>query len=191
MHKSHIGFLTFILLFSFAAFAEAPDTLITLSEVSISARRQHDFGAGHNSSTIDSTILQQQSHQHLGYLLGRHSGIFIKSYGPGILASTSLRGGQPGQTALMWNGFSLQSPMNGQADLALMPVLFADEIQVQYGGGSALWGSGAMGGAIFINNHRTRQPGFSAEAGLNTASIGDFGQSLKLNYGMQNFSTTL
>ncbi len=191
MHKSLIGLLTFVLLFSFSAFAEAPDTLITLSEVSISARRQHDFGAGHSSSTIDSTILQQQSQQHLGYLLGRHSGIFIKSYGPGILASNSLRGGQPGQTALMWNGFSLQSPMNGQADLALMPVLFADEIQVQYGGGSALWGSGAMGGAIFINNHRSRQLGFSAEAGINTASIGDLGQSLKLSYGLQNFSTTL
>jgi vitamin B12 transporter len=191
MRASFITVLVTIQLFTFSAFAEAPDTLINLREVSVTARRHSDFGPGHSITTVDSLALKFQAHQDLGYLLRRHSGIFIKGYGPGSLTTTSLRGGTAGQTALLWNGFSLQSPMNGQADLSLLPAFFADEVQVQLGGGSALWGSGAMGGAIFINNHRTAKPGFSAQAGLSTGSIGDLAQNLKLSYSLPEFSTTL
>lgn len=186
--------ILFFLLWQFTtafAFAEEPDTLITLQEVSVTARRQLDFGAGHTTHTLDSVALQRNSDQDLGFLLSRHGGLFIKSYGPGILASPALRGGQAGQTAMIWNGFNLQSPMNGQMELSLLPALFADEVQVQYGGGSALWGSGAMGGAIFINNHPSREPGFSGTLALTTGSIGDFGQQLKLSYARPRFSTTL
>ena len=173
------------------AFADEPDTLIILQEVSVTARRQLDFGTGHNTQTLDSVALHRNPDQDLGYLLSRHGGLFIKSYGPGILASTALRGGQPGQTAMIWNGFNLQSPMNGQMELSLLPALFADEVQIQYGGGSALWGSGAMGGAIFINNHPSREPGFSGNLGLNSGSIGDFGQQFRFSYARPRFSTTL
>ncbi|MEE4176251.1 MAG: TonB-dependent receptor [Bacteroides sp.] len=190
MQKGLMFFL-FSGLFIAATYAEEPDTLITLQEVSITARRQTDFGTGHNTQTLDSLALQRQPDQDLGYLLGRQTGLFIKSYGPGILASTALRGGQPGQTALMWNGFNLHSPMNGQTDLALLPALFADEVQVQYGGGSALWGSGAMGGAIFINNHPSRKQGLSGSLGFYTGSIGDLSQQVKISYGRPRFSTTL
>ncbi len=178
-------------LFSFAAFAEMPDTLINLREVSVSTRRHNDFGAGHTAITIDSLILRQQSQLDIGTLLRRHTGIFVKGYGPGSLATTSLRGGTASQTAILWNGFSIQSPMNGQADLSLFPAFFADEVQVQFGGSSALWGSGAMGGTIFINNFKPLTTGFSAQAGINSASIGDFGQNIKLSYSSQHFSTTL
>jgi len=191
MRSPLIALLVIIQLFSFTAFAEAPDTLITLGEVSVTARRQKDFGAGHSLTNLDSLLLRQQSHQDLGYLLRRNTGIFIKGYGPGSLATTSLRGGTASQTALMWNGFSIQSPMNGQADLSLLPAFFADEVQVQFGGGSALWGSGAMGGAIFLNNIRPAENGFTALVGLNTGSIGDFAQQIKLSYALQNFSTTV
>lgn len=189
MRKGLLFLLTCGLFIAFS-YAEEPDTLITLQEVSITARRQLDFGTGHNTHTLDSLALQRQPNQDLGYLLSRQTGLFIKSYGPGILASTALRGGQPGQTALMWNGFNLHSPMNGQTDLALLPALFVDEIQVQYGGGSALWGSGAMGGAIFINNHPSRVQGLSGSLGLYTGSIGDLSQQLKVSYGRPRFSTT-
>jgi iron complex outermembrane receptor protein len=191
MRTTLIALLVAIQLFSFTAFAETPDTLITLGEVSVTARRHNDFGPGHSISTIDSLALRMHPHQDLGTLLSRHSGVFIKNYGPGSLSSTSLRGGTAGQTALLWNGFSLQSPMNGQADLSLLPAFFADEVQVQLGGGSALWGSGAMGGAIFMNNHRPAKQGFSAQLGISTISIGDFSQNLKLSFSQQNFSTTL
>lgn len=191
MRTTFIALLIASQLISFAAFAEMPDTLITLREVSVSARRHSDFGAGHFSTNLDSLLLRQHSHQDLGYLLRRHTGVFIKGYAPGSLATTSLRGGTASQTALMWNGFSIQSPMNGQADLSLLPAFFADEVQVQYGGGSALWGSGAMGGAIFMNNHRPAENGFAAQIGLNTGSIGDFGQQIKLSYTLPNISTTI
>lgn len=189
--RKGIFFLIGWQLIAAAVLAEAPDTLITLQEVSVSARRQLDFGAGYNTRSLDSTALERHPEQDLGYLLSRYGGLFIKSYGPGILSSTALRGGQPGQTALIWNGFNLQSPMNGQMELSLLPALFADEVQVQYGGGSALWGSGAMGGAIFINNHPGNTPGFSGTLGLNTGSIGDLGQQMKIGYARPKFSTTL
>lgn len=191
MHAKIISLLVVLKFFCFAAFAEKPDTLIHLREVSVSARRHGDFGAGHMAITIDSLAIRHMSHYDIGTLLRRQTGIFIKGYGPGSLATTSLRGGTASQTALLWNGFNIQSPMNGQADLSLFPAFFVDELQVQYGGASALWGSGAMGGTIFINNLKPQTTGFSARAGINTASIGDFEQNLRLSYRTENFSTTL
>jgi len=175
----------------FSAFAEKPDTLIVLQEATVSARRHSDFGAGHHATTIDSTTISRFLASDLGSLLRWHSGVMVRSFGPGSLATASLRGGRAGQTAVLWNGFSLNSPMNGQTDLSLLPVFLADEIQIQHGGSSALWGSGAMGGAISLNNRRNANQGLSGQAGLHAGSVGDFAQTFRLDFGSRKFSSTL
>lgn len=64
--------------------------------------------------------------------------------------------------------------MNGQQDLALLPAYFIDDLQIQYGGSSGLYGSGAVGGAIHLSN----RPVFNQDirASLNHTS-GSFGLS--------------
>ena len=95
----------------------------------------------------------------LAEILSRASPAFVKQYSPGTLASPSLRGSGSAHTALVWNGINLQSSMNGQMDLSLVPSVLFDEFIIQEGAGAASWGSGAIGGTIFLNSHESQTTG--------------------------------
>ncbi len=161
------------------------DTLITLEATEIASPRHRTFSAGHSIHQTDSTVLARYSLNGLDHLLSRQTGISIRNYGPGVLATSSLRGGPAGQTALVWNGFNLQSPATGQTDLSLIPVFFTDDAGVQYGGGSALWGSGSMGGAIHLNNNRPVGRRSFARAQVSASDMGEAAQYLDL-FGSRN-----
>lgn len=87
----------------------------------------------------------------LADLMQRHSTAFIRQYGPGMLASPGLRGTGSAHTALVWNGFNLQSSMNGQLDLSLIPAMLFSGFTVSEGASNTRWGSGAIGGVIALN----------------------------------------
>lgn len=128
------------------------DTSLQLQEIVVNSQRLQQFGIGNLVKTIDSTALSQNQAQTVADLLEHQGTAFVKSYGLGSLATLTTRGTSASHTALVWNGFTIQSPMNGLFDLSLLPVHFVDNIQLQYGGSSALFGSGAMGGAIHLHN---------------------------------------
>jgi vitamin B12 transporter len=185
----------FLICISFIVMGEhgnaTPDTIITLDAVWFEGSRREVLSTGHPSHNIDSQAIQRLSDQHMAYLLSRHSGMFLKSYGPGLLATPTLRGGSASHTALVWNGFSLENPMHQQSDLSLLPVFFMDEVSIQHGGGSALWGSGAMGGTIFMDNRNPATKGWQLMAGMNASSIEALGQQLMIRYGGQQGSSSL
>lgn len=104
------------------------------------------------TQTFDSLTLARSSSLSLSEFLAEQSTIYIKSYGGGNIATTSFRGGNANHTALLWNGLNIQNAMLGQTDLSIIPVLFFDNLSLEYGGGSALWGSGAIGGSIRLDN---------------------------------------
>lgn len=81
------------------------------------------------------------------------SGVNIKQYGPAGLAVLSMRGAEPQQTAILWNGIPIANPMPGMADLNSMGVAGFDEVSIITGGASAMFGSGNVGGAVYLNNH--------------------------------------
>ncbi len=165
-------------------FVEAQiDTTIQLPSVEIAASRLQRFGVGQRRQTIDSAILSNYASQALPELLSRESGVFIKSYGAGSLATTSIRGGGAGHTALLWNGFSIQSPMLGLLDISMIPVSFMDEMSIRYGGNSAGWGSGAIGGVIALENKANYQSSLSAMTQTTMGSFGLWDQQFKLQYG--------
>jgi iron complex outermembrane receptor protein len=87
----------------------------------------------------------------LADVLQRESAVFIKQYGPSMLATPSLRGTGAAHTALIWNGCNLQNGMNGQTDISLVPAFLFGSFTLQQGASSASWGSGAAGGALFLN----------------------------------------
>jgi iron complex outermembrane receptor protein len=120
--------------------------------VHIAQQRLQTLASGHRLLTLDSALLTSFRGQNLAELLSQHSDVFIKTYGSGGLATTSLRGAGASHTAILWNGFALPSPMNGQLDLSLIPLYFVDRLQVQYGGSAALFGSGAVGGALHLDS---------------------------------------
>lgn len=151
---------------------QLPDT-IKLHDVVITAPQRADFASGVKVQVIDSTALARFRFADLGNLLEQESPLFIKNYGPGSLATSSFRGGSANHTAVLWNGFNIGSPMNGQVDLSLVPVGIADNVIIQYGGGSALWGSGAVGGSILLNNKPVFNGGLTVEGGASCGSFGD------------------
>ncbi|MDQ3048949.1 MAG: Plug domain-containing protein, partial [Bacteroidota bacterium] len=122
-----------------------PDSSLQLNVVEVSGSRQTVFSSGNKTETLDSLLLEKYN-TNLADILINESQIFIKSYGLGSLATTSFRGAGSSHTAVLWNGFNLQSPMNGLLDVSLVPSGFIKNIQIQYGGSGALWGSGAVGG---------------------------------------------
>jgi vitamin B12 transporter len=85
-------------------------------------------------------------------VLNRYSALFVKNYSPGMLASTSVRGLGAHHTAILWNGINLQSNMNSSIDLNLIPSFFVDNASLETGANVAASGSGALAGAIHLNN---------------------------------------
>lgn len=164
---------------------------ITLKEVNIESNRVLHFSSGIKTESIDSNILKAYRNSNLADLLAEQSPVFVKNYGSGGLASTSFRGAGAGHTAVIWNGFAIQSPLNGQIDFSLLPVSSADRVALQYGGTGALWGSGAVGGALLLEGVPTFVT--SLKAGLNIAvgSFGQFRQALNLNWGRGRYTGSL
>ncbi|MFK7921064.1 MAG: TonB-dependent receptor plug domain-containing protein, partial [Bacteroidia bacterium] len=149
------------------------DSIFVLDSVEISAQSlRHQSISGHQQKW-NARQLQAFSGGGLDQVLAQQTGVFVKSYGGGSLATTSIRGGSAGQTAVVWNGLPIQSPMLGQLDLSLLPIDFVDELEVQYGGNSAMWGSGAIGGTILLNNQFRLERATKLQY---QGSIGSFGQ---------------
>ena len=84
-------------------------------------------------------------------LLGSESPLYFKTYGNGQLATVAFRGTSASHTAVLWNGINVNSPTLGQTDFSLWPSFLLEEISLQYGAGSALYGTDALGGSVLLN----------------------------------------
>lgn len=151
--------------------AQQADTWQT-DTVRLTSHRLQMLASGHRLVSIDSLLLREWRAANLGELLAQHSDVFIKSYGVNGLATTSLRGAGASHTATLWNGFPIPSPMNGQLDLSLIPLFFVDELQVQHGGSAALFGSGAVGGALHLSSETPFAAGARVAGHLQAGSFG-------------------
>ncbi len=164
----------------------AQDT-IALKNIDIIAKKYELSQLGKKSETIDSISKQQFRFSSIADLLAFNSPVFVKSYGPGALSTSSFRGGNASQTAILWNGFNLQNAMLGQSDLALMPSVFFDDITVEYGGSSSLWGSGAVGGSIRLDNKNPFNKGLVTTSNLGSGSFGYRNGSTNILFSKQRF----
>ena len=160
---------------------------IQLPEVSISAVGLRNADVGSHVEYYDSLTLSEV--ENVAGFLTRNSGVFVKSYGLGSLATTAIRGGSAEHTAVVWNGFKITSPMLGQLDLALLPSNFVDQVQITFGGNSTGWGSGGVSGIIQLKNRPSFDHGFSL---ISQSTIGSFGwkeQQLQFGYSSETFAT--
>jgi iron complex outermembrane receptor protein len=149
-------------------------TIHKLPEVDIIHTKLKQLGNSKKNISIDSLTIALYSTTNLSDLTSNQSAIHVKSYGNSNIATTSMRGGNANHTALLWNGLNIQNAMLGQTDLSIIPTLFFDNVSLEYGGGSAMWGSGAIGGSIHLNNKTLFNQGFKTKLQM---SIGSFGTS--------------
>ena len=117
--------------------------------------------------TLDRETLRGFAAGDMGALLAAKGGVFVKDYGAGNLSTLSVRGLAAQHTSLEWNGFRLESPMNGLQDLRLLPPALFE--------GLLLEGVGlhpAPGGALALVNEAPLGKGFGLEGELGAGSYG-------------------
>lgn len=148
----------------------------------IEQKRLPEFGLGQHQLHLSSEVLQKYQSQNLAQVLQLESTIFVKNYGPSGISTLSGRGSGASHTAVLWEGFNLQSPMLGQTDISLLPTIFVDHVDVQYGGTSALFGNSSIGGAVHLGTQSKYQKGWQFAGNLHGGSFENWGQSLKLSY---------
>ncbi len=171
-------------------YAQSIDTTLEIKTVEIIAPRLQSFQTGTKTSTFNDFQKLSTTTQDLATALTFNTPIFIKNYGPGRLATTAIRGASAAQTAVIWNGFNLNSPMLGQTDFSLIPAFFIDEIGLQYGSNSTAWGSGAIGGSIILENKNRFNQGWQAVWESKTGSFDNFFNGLGVGYSNDRFATT-
>lgn len=151
-----------------------PDTLTTrahrLPEARVWAVRPSRFAVGTSQWAVDSLALSQYRTGTVADVLAARTPAYIKNYGPGQLASISLRGTAARHTAVLWNGFNINLPTLGEADFNLLPLNGLRDIVVQPGPAAALYGNGAIGGTVLLDT----SPDFKASP-LRATAQGDLG----------------
>jgi len=99
----------------------------------------------------------------LARLLSAETGIYIKDYGVGNIATVSLRGGSAAHTLVSWNGIPMNSPTLGSTDLSLLPSALITGVSVHHGAGSVPGSAGGMGGALDIRTEALATPGLQVQ----------------------------
>lgn len=144
---------------------------IHLKEVVVSSKLKR-YSSGLSMKIISPLELKQSRSLLLSDMLAGQSNISISSYGPGATSTVSMRGLSSAHTAVLWNGINLQSTMNGGVNFGNIPAFFVDQLAVQQGGNGALFGSGAIGGVIHLDNTLGYNEGHSGEIFQSAGSFG-------------------
>lgn len=132
---------------------------------------------------IDSLVMQSKVNSSLSEVLSEHTGIFIKSYGRGAMASASFRGTDPSHTKVLWNGIELNSPMLGMVDFSIIPMFFIDNVDLLHGTSSMAEASGALGGIINLSTQPDWKNRFSGSYMQGAGSFGSHDEHLRINFG--------
>ncbi len=160
---------------------------IALKEIEVIGQIPDAFLAGSKVQTINASFTEQYNTNNLADLLQNASAIYVKSYGNGQLGTVAFRGTGASHTAVLWQGININSPTLGQSDFGTLPVFASAEVRLQFGAGSALYGSDAVGGSILLQEHLPQKP-FSVEAYTEVGSFGRFATGGEVAYQYKNFS---
>ena len=167
------------LLVSFAALAQ--DTIVLQSvEVNAAAIRQNQAEAAMERK-MDTALLKRLNTITMSQLLIQHSPVFIKTYGPGGVATASFRGTTASHTLVLWNGFPINAPTLGQVDFSTIPVFMTEQVALKWGSGTSA-NSGGLGGAVNIENTQHFGEGWILDLKQTYGSFNTFGSYITAGY---------
>lgn len=149
------------------------DSIVYLDEVEVLGTPLTKYSAG---TSIKSISLQGGAGLDE---IGNQSTINFKTYGNGQLATISLRGTSASHTNVIWNGLPVNSPNLGQTDFSVWPAFLSDEVIIQKGSASSLFGSGSIGGSIILENSLIRKDSLLTLR-LDAGSFGRYSSGVKI-----------
>ncbi len=127
------------------------DSITSLKEVYVSDKNLKKYSTSQSVLQLNDSIISKNEAL-LTDLLNFNSSLYFKEYGRGMLSTVSFRGTTSSQTAVIWNGININSQMNGSTDFNTISGSDYNSISVKAGGGSVIYGSGAIGGTVHLNN---------------------------------------
>jgi iron complex outermembrane receptor protein len=141
--------------------------------------------AGHNYITTKQESLDSLSKisfhfSTLSDVLAQTSAMTIKSYGPGLTSSPSLRGGNAQQTMVLWHGLNIQNNMLGQIDLSSIPFGLFTSSTVDYTSHSSA-SNNATSGSIVLKDDNLKTKN-NIEFGTSVSTLNGINNLLKLNF---------
>lgn len=166
-----IGFL--ILVLAPQSQAQQVSDSLWLDEVRVQANRIYvaDHYQPSKIVRVDSSQIQLLGAESLAQVLNLASPVFVRTNGPGGLATFSNRGFSASQTQVLWNGFALNHPMLGLTDLTLIPAFLVDEVVTASGDGNTSLGEKGGGTVAFsnrsLNNEIVLSTGFGSFNSIN------------------------
>jgi vitamin B12 transporter len=155
-----------------------------LEEVAVYATTLEKYAAGQQVFSFDRKLLKEYAGRPLGDLLQQNSGLYLRQYGEGMVASLTIRGTSAGHTAVFWNGLPVNSPSLGQSDFSLIPNEAVDQVAVHLGSTGALYGTDAIGGSVHLNSALKFNQGHQVQFNQGVGSFGRFNTAL--SYGFSN-----
>ena len=150
-----------------------------LGEVRVRAIGPERFAVGSTRTALDSAVLAQYRGSSLAEVLQARTPLALKYYGPGQLATIALRGTSAQHTAVLWNGLNIALPTLGQTDFALLPMGASTRVSIQPGPAAALYGSGAVGGAVLLDAAPDWRPGPRGSGQFDAGSFGWLGGNVE------------
>ncbi|HET8572366.1 MAG TPA: TonB-dependent receptor [Edaphocola sp.] len=161
------------------------EIIIAVPKVEPRQDLRQGFTAGQSTLIFDSTLRTFYKTLSLSDLVMEQSPVFVKTYGVNSLSTLGIRGASAAQSAVLWNGVPINNAAVGVADVSLLNGGLFQDVSLQYGGSSALFGSGNVGGALLLDDGA---PGFTRHRAVSLSlGGGSFGsQNALLSADWQN-----
>lgn len=173
MKKYIFTCISFCLVSLYASYAQQLEDTTKMSVVCIYGNY---FNDGSKKEVIDSFALSNYYSSSLQNLLQQSTSLTIKSYGnAGSSASISIRSAGSSRTQVSWEGFPLNSLSMGNNDCSTIPIAGFNQISINYNASATYFGSGAVGGAVELQNipkwkNYTKISGTYSESSFSTNS---------------------
>ncbi len=159
--------------------SSAQTDTVYLPVASIEAYRYQLFAAGSYWFSPDTMTCDLYRHQMIAHW-PLPASVHVRNYGPGGIATVSLRGMEARHTSVIWNGIPVNSPSLGLSDLCVLPLSPFAGFHVYPGSASALFHTASSGGALSLFEEISYGKKSIAHAGMEQGS-----------FGYQNFATGL
>jgi iron complex outermembrane receptor protein len=156
-----------------SAHAFGQDKTIQLEPITITGQPFEKYIPGSKIQKTDSLELAILGQGSLSDMLMQNTPIYIREYGNKALSTISFRGTGASHTGVFWNNINLNALTLGHSDFSAYTLYLFDDITVQYGGASSLYGSDAIGGSVHLNAEPRFGHGMQAEFRQDFGSFGN------------------
>ena len=177
--------VVFWMIFLYAFFLKAQSDTVLMQPIEIMG-----FGLVPYATGDVVRVIHTEDHiKTLDASLFSQAGIYMKNYGHQQLATISFRGTSAAHTNVLWHGIPVNAPTLGSTDFSQWNVWLVDDVAIQSGNQGALYGSGSIGGTVFIDHfNKIRTNG--AAIGFGLGSFGYNFQGGSVEYKKDHFQGT-